>query len=268
MDQARVSVVVPCFNSQEWLPETVASVFAQTWTRVQLVLVDDGSTDQTLALCEQLLHGKPADCGVVVSQPNEGLAGARNRGIAEATGRYVVPLDADDLLEPTMLEVCARALDETPDVDIVYTDRQDFGDSDTRWTPGTFELGRLKYFNQVHYCAMYRRSLWARLGGYRKNVTGFDDWDFWIAAAAAGARARYLAQPLFRHRRRKGSLLPRIVGDYEKLHATIMLNNAPVYSAEELEGARRVLDGTGDLPLIRAARFIFLSRNYPDVLKG
>ena len=250
-----VSVVVPCFNSSAFVRETVESVLAQTVGGVEIVLVDDGSTDRTSALLTELAFEHPAI--TTCSQANAGVAAARNRAIELARGEHILPLDADDLLEPDAIERSLRAA-EDPSVALVFFDRRDFGELSGVYPSGPFELSRLKYFNQLPYCALYRRSLWESVGGYRTNVTGFDDWDFWIAAAALGVRAHHIAAPLIRHRRHSRSQLGSIVHDYERLFATIVTNNAHVYSEAEVDAARRYLSERVSATFLAASRRIFI----------
>jgi len=259
---ANVSVVIPCYNSSAFLDETVRSVVAQTLPDIEIVFVDDGSSDNSVASIEQTIACDRPISTRLISQPNAGVAAARNRGISEARGRYVLPLDADDLIEPTMLEECFALLEADSQIALVYTDRQDFGDIEKVRAAGEYDLARLKYFNQLSYCSMYRRSLWAALGGYRPNVSGFDDWDFWIAAALRGFRAAHLPKPLLKHRRRRDSFMWQVLDRYEELYARIMLNNSEAYSDEELEAARRFISKGESSPVLKASRFVFLSRYY------
>jgi glycosyltransferase involved in cell wall biosynthesis len=260
----RVSVVIPCYNSTAHLGETVESVLAQTAADFEIILVDDGSTDDTRALCARLVATHAGRRITLICQANRGVAGARNCGIAAARAPYVLPLDADDLIAPTMLEQCAHVLDVEPQAALVFCDREDFGALDGVWRAGHYELERLKYFNQIPYCTMFRRAMWETIGGYRVNVSGFDDWDFWLAAAARGFRGRHLPAPLLRHRRHPSSQLHGLVASYERLYATIILNNREVYSDEEVAVAERFVATGEAAPLLRAAKQIFLSR-YPLV---
>lgn len=257
-----VSVVIPCHNSAPFLAETVASVAAQTFCDFEVVLVDDGSTDDTRSLIEALIAAHPGLSMRLVAQARGGVAAARNAGIAAAQGRYILPLDADDLIAPGMLGECAGVLDADPAAGVVYCDRQDFGDIEQRVAAGPFELQRLKYFNQLAYCSMYRRSVWQAVGGYRSNVDGFDDWDFWIAAAARGVMGRHLAQPHLKHRRRGNSFMWSLLGDYERLHARIILNNREAYSPAEVKLATDFIEYGIPSPVLRSARFVYLGRYY------
>jgi len=257
-----VSVVIPCYNSSVYIAQTVESVMAQTLRDIEIVFVDDGSQDHTADAIRQIIAGASRIPMKLICQSNAGVAAARNRGIAEARGRFVLPLDADDLIENTMLEECFVRLEAEPETAIVYTNRHDFGDIDKDEEAGVFELERLKYFNQLTYCSMFRKSMWTALGGYRVNVSGFDDWDFWIAAALCGYRAAHIPRSLVNHRRRRDSTLWGLLDRYEALFARIMLNNAGAYSRAELEAARRFDLHKESSPILKASKFVFLNRYY------
>lgn len=254
------SVVIPCFNSSAFLRETVESVLAQTLTDLEIVLVDDGSTDDTRACIDELIARHPERAMASSFGPNVGVAGARNRGIGLARGRYILPVDADDLIAPTMAAACAEVLERQPEVAVVFPDREDFGALTGTFASGRFELARLKYFNQLPYASMFRRRVWEATGGYRVNVNGFDDWDFWIAAAARGFRGHHLPCPHLRHRRHQGSQLAGAMSRYESLFATIILNNQTVYAPDEIAAARSFLATGEPAALLRSSRLIFASR--------
>ena len=120
-----VSVVIPCNNQAHFLPDGVHSGIAKTYPGWGVVIGDDGSPDATAEVARRLA----SEVGPrirVVSQPNGGLAAARNAGVIAACGRYILPLDADDVLEPVMLERTARLLEREPGIAIVYSDLQQF----------------------------------------------------------------------------------------------------------------------------------------------
>jgi len=106
MSEPLVSIVIPCHNSAAWLPETLESALAQTWTRREIILVDDGSTDDSAAIARRY----EARGVRVIAQTNAGAAAARNRGLAEANGDFLQFLDADDLLAPDKIEHQVRLL--------------------------------------------------------------------------------------------------------------------------------------------------------------
>ena len=257
-----MTILLPTYNRATCLDGAIQSVINQSYAEWELIIIDDGSTDDTRALIDRLIQVYPALEMRAVDKPCGGVASARNAGIAVARGRYILPLDADDLIAPGMLAEAAALLDAGPSIGIVCTDREDFGDIHRQVPSGSFELDRLKYFNQVGYCSMYRREVWDAVGGYRSNVDGFDDWDFWIAAALRGARATHLRRAHLRHRRRGDSFMWTLLDRYEVLHARIILNNADAYSAAEVAMARDYLDHGTPAPLLQSARFIYLTRYY------
>lgn len=103
-----VSIIIPCFNAERWLAETLESALAQTWPEKEIILVDDGSTDGSLALARKF---EPRGV-VVITQSNAGAAAARNTGLVRARGEFIQFLDADDLLAPDKIEKQVRLLQE------------------------------------------------------------------------------------------------------------------------------------------------------------
>jgi glycosyltransferase involved in cell wall biosynthesis len=257
-----VSIVIPCHNSAPYLRETVASAVAQTLPELEIILVDDGSQDTTRELIRALMEKFPRRRMRAVFQQRAGVAAARNAGIALALGRYVLPLDGDDLIAPTTAEAGAALLDAEAEVALVYGDIEEFGDIAEVRSPGPFELARMKYFNQLPYCAVYRKAMWQAIGGYRPHVDGFDDWDFWIAAAGRGYAGRYLPMAFLRHRKRQDSQMASIIGDYDRLYASIIRNNREHYAPAEVAAAEALLAGGQPAPLFRATRFIFMNHYF------
>lgn len=255
-----VSVIVPCFNSARTLLETVGSVAAQTYAPLELVLVDDGSTDGTADLIRRVAAEPGPLTTRACFQSNAGVAAARNRGVAVSRGDFILPVDADDTIGSSMIADCVAVLTERPDISIAFPDREDFGDLKGVHVSGTFELERLRYFNQIPYASMYRRGLWSDVGGYRSNVDGFDDWDFWVAAALHGHRGHRVPRSHLRHRRHRDSYLGSIVESYERLFAQIILNNAAAYPEADVVAARRYLAEHVPASVLRASKLLFTSR--------
>src|SRR5438876_7489334 len=91
-----VSILIPAYNAERWIAETIQSALAQTWSKKEIIIVDDGSRDQTLAVAQQFTSRNV----LVVTQENQGAAAARNRALEPCQGEYIQWLDADDLLAP------------------------------------------------------------------------------------------------------------------------------------------------------------------------
>src|SRR4051812_18713622 len=100
MNEPQISVIIPCYNHGRYLPGAVASVVAQTFDDWELIIVDDGSTDDSAAIAEQLIATYSRHSMHLLRQTNQGLSASRNNGIRSARGIYILPLDADDQIEP------------------------------------------------------------------------------------------------------------------------------------------------------------------------
>jgi Glycosyltransferases involved in cell wall biogenesis len=187
-DTLRVSVVIPCYNQAQFLPEAVASVVAQTFTDWEIIIIDDGSPDDTAAVAQRLIAAHRDRCIRLIRQENRGLAEARNAGIRVARAPYILPLDADDMIEPEMLAQTVAALDAHPEVGFVYTDVRRFGAENNVMRTLPYSLERLRFENLMMPATLFRREAWEQVGGFRtfRPVQGYEDREFWVSLADAG----------------------------------------------------------------------------------
>jgi glycosyltransferase involved in cell wall biosynthesis len=201
-DMELISVVIPCYNSGATLNQTVTSVQAQTWTSLEIIVVDDGSNDPYTCNVLAKLEGVS-----VVRQPNSGLPAARNAGFRAACGEYVLPLDADDWLEPAALETMMRLLKSSADACFVFCDLQLEGDASgvLRQNYNFFEQLSL---NQLPYCLLMPKRVWIEAGGYDESMrNGYEDWEFNIRLSTLGYHGHRVAQPLLHYRVRSSGML-------------------------------------------------------------
>lgn len=183
-DASRVSVVVPCHNYGRFLPEAVASVQAQTRPPDEVVVVDDGSTDETPDVVRAL--DGVAGLRTLRRSPARGAAATFNDGVRASTGDLVVVLSADDRMSPRYLELLERALGD-PAVSFAYCEARLFGAGEGVERAPSFDARELARDNFVNGSAMFRRSLFERVGGFRTDIAR-EDWEFWIHAVARGER--------------------------------------------------------------------------------
>ena len=200
----KVSVVIPCYNQGAFLREALDSVYAQTHSDYEIIVVDDGSTDtETCSILDKIDNPDIK----ILRTSNGGLAMARNRGIAASTGDIILPLDADDLIAPTYLEKGVSVLAANPDVGVVYSMADKFGAVNELWKLPEFSLARLLRENMVFCSAMFRRDLWARVGGYNISMKyGWEDWDFWLSLCDQEVRFVRIPEVLFHYRVREDSM--------------------------------------------------------------
>ena len=226
-----VSVVIPCYQQAEYLAEAVESVVAQSYRDWEIVIVDDGSTDATATVAGDLIARHPARRMRLVRQANQGLPGARNSGIAASAGRYILPLDADDILLPQMLEKTAGLLDADPSTAIAYTDYLRFGADSRQVKTGRWSLDDLAYRCQLSGPSLFRREVWLAVGGYNPNMRGgYEDWDFWMAAAERGFRGRRIAEPLFGYRIKPSSMIVDAIANDAALRRQLARNHPGLYT--------------------------------------
>lgn len=184
----KVSVVIPAYNAMNYLPETLENALSQTYDDFEVIVVNDGSSDETEQWVSQIKDSRVK----LISQKNQGLAGARNTGIAHAKGEYIAFLDADDLWEPTKLEKQLRVLEENPEVGLVYTwvaYIDDKGESTGRVFKHQIEgdvWQKLTEHNIVESgsVAMVRRDCFENCGVFDRNLGSYvEDWDMWLRLA-------------------------------------------------------------------------------------
>ncbi len=245
-----VSVVIPCFRQAEFLPFAVSSVARQTFTDWEIVVVDDGSPDDTFAVARRLAKALPPGRLRVVRQANAGLSAARNAGIRSARGRYILPLDADDGIDAGYLAATVTHLERYVGFAVVTTDGVTFGARQELLRPiAPAGPHRIKYANSLNYCSLYRRAVWDAVGGYNPNMTmGYEDWDFWVGVTEAGFQVAHLPEPLFLYRVREESMFTRARRHDGQLRARIVLNHPDLFSAAERSAAETAL-ATHPLPL-------------------
>jgi glycosyltransferase involved in cell wall biosynthesis len=178
----KIGVVIPAYNVAAFLPRCLESVFAQTLKPDEVIVVDDGSTDDTAALAAAL-------GAKVISQPNGGISAARNTGIRNASCEWIALLDADDLWDPTKLErqaACVR-----PETMLVYTGVRIFDDHGIRSaSPATSVTSALKMIRYrtpfAPSSVLARREILMRGGGFREDISACEDWEMWFRLRRLG----------------------------------------------------------------------------------
>jgi glycosyltransferase involved in cell wall biosynthesis len=194
-DMELISVVIPCYNSGATLEQTITSVKAQTWPNLEIIVVDDGSTDSVTCSILAALEGV-----AIVRQSNSGLPAARNAGFRIARGEYVLPLDADDWLESSALEVMLQALKSSPEASFVFCDLQLEGEA-SGVLEKNYNFFEQLSLNQLPYCLLMPKRLWTEAGGYDESMhKGYEDWEFNIRLGILGYFGQRVPHPLFHYR--------------------------------------------------------------------
>ncbi|MDD5008117.1 MAG: glycosyltransferase [Syntrophorhabdaceae bacterium] len=228
---AKISVIIPCYNHGEYIEEAVESVLGQTYQDIEIIIINDGSTDE---LTNRLLSGYTKPKTRVLATPHQGLADARNEGIKESRGEYILPLDADDTIGSRYAEEAVKILDNDANVGIVYCEAEMFGEKTGRWNLREYSLQHELVGNRIFCSAFFRRQDWEAAGGYNPNMLyGYEDWDLWLSLIELGRGVYKLPEVHFFYRVRKDSMVQKI--DEEKrrfLLRQIYLNHLPLYGRE------------------------------------
>ncbi len=197
-----VSIVIPAYNAMKYLPETIDSVLNQTYNDFEVLIINDGSSDHIVQWVSQLVDPRVK----LISQTNQGVTVARNKGIACAQGEYIAFLDADDLWEPTILEKQVRCLEDNPAVGLVHTwmtiiDEQSklTGKVMTSNAEGDAWKQVVELNTVPCSSVMVRRCCFETVGVFDQNLRNIDDWDMWIRIAARYPFA-VIKEPLMRYR--------------------------------------------------------------------
>ena len=212
METPAVSVIVPAYRVTKYIADALDSIFRQTFTDYEVIVVDDGCPD-TEALKQALAPYRSRIR--YIQQENRGLAGARNTGIRNSTAPLIALLDADDILEPHYLEVMIAAMRGDASLDVLYCDALFFGEPKTagrRFTEFCPSQGEATFLNlltqkcNVLVAATIRRDAGARVGWFDESLRSAEDFDLWLRIAKAGGRIKYLREPLVRIRKHPESL--------------------------------------------------------------
>jgi glycosyltransferase involved in cell wall biosynthesis len=179
-----VSVIIPIYNAAPYLQETLDSILASTYRPVEVVMVDDGSKDNSLSIAKSYCEQHP-ECQVI-AQENKGVSAARNAAIRAAKGTYILPVDADDKIADTLIEKAVEAIENDNNIRVVGCRCWMFGAVDKEWNLPQFSHARLARKNMIPTTALYRRVDWERCRGYCEEEIYREDWDFWLSMMELG----------------------------------------------------------------------------------
>jgi glycosyltransferase involved in cell wall biosynthesis len=219
-DQPLVSVLIPHFNLGRYLPSTLASVLEQTYSNIEIIVVDDCSTDEaSREFIGHLRSNQRPGLKIVTPPGNIGLAAARNLGIEHARGEYVLPLDADDLIDLRFIETAVRALQRNPEFDVFVTPAGYFRDEDEVILPGEeADFRDYAVFVGEALVSGFRQNRFStatslirtdvlRKHRYVESLRCYEDWSLYLRLAKAGHRFLVANYVYFHYRNRPNSMV-------------------------------------------------------------
>lgn len=200
-DYPLISIIIPCYNVEKTILETLNSALNQSYPNVEIIIVDDGSSDDLVKIIDPFLSVHTHI--QVYQQENRGLPATRNAGFLKSKGDYLVFLDGDDLLDKTFLEQCYNEFEKDSSVSLVYSDVTLF-----EAEKGLLKLPKYSYQtlltgNCIVATAMMRRDYFEEVGLYDENLKFTEDWELWIRYLYKYPNVVKVPKPLFFYRKRK-----------------------------------------------------------------
>lgn len=176
-----ISIIVPCYNQAQYLPETLQTVLEQAYANWECIIVNDGSPDNTEEVALEWC-GKD-DRFKYLKKENGGLSDARNYGIKHSLGKYILPLDSDDKISKDYTREAIEILEKDPAIKLVFCRAQLFGGDNQEWELLPYTYENLLFVRNCIYCsAIYKREDYNKTVGYNVNmIYGWEDYDFWIS---------------------------------------------------------------------------------------
>lgn len=222
-----ITIGIPSYNQAEYLPEAILSALSQT-KDCEIIICDDGSIDDSLQIARNYIH---QDTRLkVISQVNKGLASARNTIIMNMTGDFLLPLDADDKLEPNAVEKIQEVIDNDPRADIIAPSFRCFGLANQEIIVGGGNVFQFLEANRIGYFSAIRKSKLLEIGGYNpKMIFGWEDLDLWIDLLKRGAVLVTMKDILVLYRTKENSMYTDSLKHSDFLQNQLRLNHPELY---------------------------------------
>ena len=253
----KISVVIPVRNGEKYLAQAIESVLAQTHRHLELLIIDNGSTDRSV---EIMTHYARKDERIrVLCRPDRGVAAAANRGLEEASGEWVARLDCDDIFLPEKLEKQIAFIRKNPDARIVGTLGYFINETgrviglvsiDGPFTKAKFEeiviRGETVFF--IHSSTLMHRTTMLDIGGYREQFAQAEDVDLWIRMAEKGHLLLKIPEPLIKYRIHRESLTMARNAEQRRHHRWVMACTAARKRGRVEPLLQEFLEGEKDRP--------------------
>ncbi len=195
----KISVIIPCYNQEKYIAEAIESVLAQTFESFEIIVVNDGSKDQSLEIIKSYTSKYPNKISYI-DQKNQGVIASRNNAITQAKGEYIFPLDGDDKIASDCLEKLYNAMMNNKG-DVIYCDVEYFGNKTGRMENIAPTKFNMCLCNRVCVSALYRKKDWKKYGGYDQIMKrGLEDWEFWLNFVEDNKRFYKVNEALFFYR--------------------------------------------------------------------
>ncbi|MDQ8143526.1 glycosyltransferase [Chryseobacterium sp. CFS15] len=193
----KISIIIPYYKGENYIHETLQSVYDQTYQDFEVIIVNDGSERSALDLIEKNIDFKNLK---IIHQDNQGQSSARNNGVKSATGKYILFLDCDDLIDKKFLDKTHQILSKDNQTRICYTKGKFFEKTDKEWVLQPFNTFDFLIENCIPITALIYKEDFEKVGGFDTQLNYYEDWDFWISLVEIGAKVHKIDEFLFFYR--------------------------------------------------------------------
>ncbi len=194
-----VSIIIPCYNNEKVIAETIDSALSQSYSSIEIIVVDDGSTDQSAKVVQDISSKHPDI--IFHSKENRGPSHTRNFGAQISKGEFLIFLDADDKLHPDYVKKCIAEYQRNPELNIVYSGAEFFGNKSGIWKLPDFEPTSFLLNNCIPIFAMLRRDVFFDVGKFDENMHFIEDWELWIRILKKYPGVYKIPETLFYYRK-------------------------------------------------------------------
>lgn len=226
-----ISIIIPCYNDAQYIEQSVQSALDQTYHNKEIIVVDDGSNIKTKAVLKKL----EPKIAKLITQENQGQSKARNVGINEAKGNYILVLDSDDFFEPTFCEKAIAFFLENKDVQLVTCEANllHIDGSVEIYKPKGGTISNFMYANDALGTSLFVKEDWQKIGGYDESMRkGFEDWEFFIRLLKNGGKCYVIPEILYSYRKRNDSTTSKANNNRYTLLNYIYLKHKEIYIAD------------------------------------
>jgi GT2 family glycosyltransferase len=220
-----VSIIIPIYNYGIQFEKTLQSIFDSTYKNVEVVIVNDGSDDEYVKLKLDSIKNHPNF--LVVNQENQGPSSARNNGVKQSTGGLILPLDADDTIQPEYIQSCVNILKNNKKISPVYCDTHHIGQIQGIEVRPEWSIERLNKGPFIVNCSMFHREAFEVCNGYDEELRGWEDYDLWLRMGINGYVGKRIPKPLFIyfHHEKDGTVSSEANVNQVELHKKILNKN-------------------------------------------
>lgn len=233
---AKVSIIIPCYNQGKYISESINSALQQTYKDIEIICVNDGSADNSAEIMKSFAD-KYENVVFYNNKTNKGVIYSRNMAIQQSSGEYILPLDSDDIIEPTYVEKAVKILDEHPNIGIVYCRARVIGKKTEEWNLPKFDKSNILYENCIFCSALFRKSDFLKVGMYKEYMQyGLEDFELWLSFIEKGFNVYQIDEILFNYRKydeQTRTNLSNVEENYKNSWKNVIKNHLDLYLEDE-----------------------------------